>query len=61
VHPARAQASIMASHSASVMAIGFSTTTCLPASAAATVIGQCRWLGAAMVIISIDGSASRSW
>ena len=53
--PARLQAAIISSASASVRASGFSQITCLPADAAATVISQCRSLGAPMQMMSTSG------
>ena len=42
IFPARSHASIIRSQSESVNAIGFSTNTCFPASAAATTWSPCR-------------------
>ena len=39
--PARSQASIMARASSSVVAIGFSQSTCAPAAAAISTSGRC--------------------
>ena len=46
--PARRQPSIISPASAVVRASGFSHSTCLPAEAARSVHGACRWLGSGM-------------
>ena len=46
----------MRSHSAAFIAIGFSQSTCLPASAAAMVCSACRWTGVATYTASIPSS-----
>ena len=50
----------MASQRASVISSGFSTTTCLPARAAATAGSRWLPLGVQIVTTSTSGSASRS-
>ena len=44
--------------SSAVSAIGFSHSTCLPAAAARSVQGTCRWFGSGLYTASISGSAS---
>ncbi len=56
--PARADASIIRSASTTENAIGFSTNTCTPASAAATATGS--WLPGVSTRTASSGSASRS-
>src|SRR5262245_1081770 len=56
--PAFAQAAIMRSASARLRHSGFSTTTCLPAAAALTVISQCAKFGAPTTTMSISSIAS---
>ena len=51
----------MASQSATFVAIGFSTSTCLPRSAAAITCSACAWCGDATMTAStsdLDNSAS---
>jgi len=50
--PASRAARVMRSHSSSVSAIGFSTSTCLPARAARTAYSQCRLFGSAIYTAS---------
>ena len=50
----------MASASATVRAIGFSTSTCLPASRKATAWAACRALGVPTTAASTPGSAARA-
>src|SRR5262245_30700799 len=47
----------MARPSATVLAIGLSRNTCLPASAAALVVSRCTLLGVVLTIASMEGSA----
>jgi hypothetical protein len=56
--PWAAQASSMASQRGSVISIGFSTTTCLPARAAATAGSRWAPLGVQMQTTSSPGWAS---
>ena len=63
VFPERFSASMIRSAAASVMSIGFSTTTCLPASRAATAPSACTPLGVQIVTASTSSrrsTASRS-
>ena len=63
VFPERFSASMIRSAAARVMSIGFSTTTCLPASRAATAPSACTPLGVQMVTASTSSrrsTASRS-
>ena len=53
----RARRSIIASHSATEVAIGFSTRTCVPASSSAIDCGACNALGVATTAASIVGIA----
>ena len=46
--PVRSRTSIRVRASSAVSAIGFSHSTCLPASAAFAVHGTCRWLGSGL-------------
>ncbi len=46
--PARSRAAIKSRHSALVSEMGFSQSTCLPASAARMDHGTCRWLGSGL-------------
>ena len=54
VFPERFSASMIRSAAARVMSIGFSTTTCLPASRAATAPSACTPLGVQMVTASMS-------
>ena len=54
-----ASASMIRSAAASETSIGFSTTTCLPASSAATARSACRPLGVQIVTASMSSRASR--
>ena len=58
--PAFFAASMMASHSASVSAIGFSRKTCLPAFAAATAKSRCVKVGVVMTTASNAPQSSAS-
>ena len=58
--PVRSAASIIRSAFSSVRAIGFSTSTCLPASNACTATSGCIWVGRQMSIRSRPGSARMS-
>jgi hypothetical protein len=59
--PADRHAAMMASHSATVLAIGFSQMTCLPAFAAAMQCSACSPLGVTTYTMSMAGlSASRA-
>ena len=58
--PARSQAAIISSASATLMASGFSHSTCLPAAAARRVHSAWRWLGSGMYTASTSASASSS-
>ena len=63
VFPERFSASMIRSAAGRVMSIGFSTTTCLPASRAATAPSACTPLGVQMVTASMSSrrsTASRS-
>src|SRR6478752_3483365 len=63
VFPERFSASMMRSAAARVMSIGFSTTTCFPASRAATAPSACTPLGVQIVTASMSSrrsTASRS-
>src|SRR6185503_1977804 len=64
--PASAHAAIMRSASARLRHSGFSTTTCLPAAAALTVMSQCAKFGAPTTTMSISSipsiaSSSLKW
>ena len=56
--PDRSAAAISRSQAATETAIGFSSSTCLPASKAAMPISSWRWLGTTMSTASIVSSAS---
>ena len=58
VFPERFSASMIRSAAARVMSIGFSTTTCLPASRAATAPSACTPLGVQMVTASMSSRRS---
>src|SRR3954454_21896647 len=58
--PALRQASVMARPSVTLLAIGLSRNTCLPAAAAARVVGRCTSFGVVLMIASISGAASTS-
>jgi len=56
IRPARRAAAIMRSQSSPVSAMGFSTSTCLPASKAATATGACKWVGRQRSTASVSKS-----
>ena len=58
--PDAREAAIIASHSATDVAIGFSTSTCFPASSAATVCGACRAFGVPTTTASTSGSVANA-
>ena len=58
--PVRRAASSISPASVAFMAMGFSQSTCLPASSAASTMGRCRYGGVAMLTRSTSGSLSSS-
>ena len=54
--PALSQTRAISRPSATVLAIGLSRNTCLPASAASAVVSRCTSFGVVLTIASIDGS-----
>src|SRR6185437_797945 len=58
--PERSRTASRVFASAAFIAIGFSQSTCLPASAAFAVQGTCKWLGSGLYTASTSGSASNS-